>query len=242
MTRRTAYFLSFVLLPFVPSHGFGNPPAAATTEPAALRPMQEFIGQWKGVGQVRRGSAQGAWTEVGDWAWDFAGEEPAIAFAAPASKHLRAGRITVGAPKEKLTLTARIADDQELVYQGRRRDDAAWEFVALDENLAAQLPSRVTLRFTAEGKRLVMLLERRAGPKDDAFATLAEIGYTRVGSKFGEGSGGPKCIVTDGAGTISVSHAGKTYYVCCSGCKELFDTDPEKVIAEYQARIAAQPK
>ena len=47
-------------------------------------------------------------------------------------------------------------------------------------------------------------------------------------------------VVTGGAGNISVSYAGKTYYVCCSGCKELFDAEPEKVIAEYHARIAAK--
>lgn len=240
MTHRAIFLLSFFLLPFVTSHGFGNPPVSVNADQAALRSLQELIGQWKGVGQVRRGSAQGSWIEVGDWAWNFADGNSAVAFTAPASKHLREGRITSGTAKETLTLTARTADDRELTYQGSRRDDGAWEFVAADKNLAAQLPSRVTLRLAAEGKRLVMLLERRTGPSEDAFATLAEIGYTRVGSNFGEGSGGPKCIVTGGAGTIAVSHSGKTYYVCCSGCKELFDAEPEKVIAEYQARIAAK--
>ncbi len=240
MKHRTATLLTFFLLPFVPSHGFGNPPASANADQKSLQSLQELIGQWKGVGQVRRGSAQGSWIEVGDWAWDFADGKSAVTFAAPASKHLRAGRITVGAPQETLMLTVRTADDRDLTFEGRRRDDGAWEFLAADKNLAARLPSRVTLRLAAEGKRLVMLLERRTGPGDNAFATLAEIGYTRAGSNFGEGSGGPKCIVTDGAGTISVSHAGKTYYVCCSGCKELFDAEPEKVIAAYHARIAAK--
>lgn len=240
--RRTALLLPLLLLSLAPSHGYGEPPDSGATDHSSLRSLQELIGQWKGVGQVRRGSAQGSWIEVGDWAWNFADRQSAVTFAAPASKHLRTGRITNGPQKETLTLTASTADEKELVYQGRRRDDGTWEFLAAEKNLAAQVPSRVTLRLVAEGQRLVMLLERRTGPGDDAFAIMAEIGYTRVGSNFGQGSGGPKCIVTDGAGTIAVSHAGKTYYVCCTGCKELFDAEPEKVIADYQARLTAQPK
>lgn len=83
-------------------------------------------------------------------------------------------------------LTVRTADDRDLTFEGRRRDDGEWEFLAADKNLAARLPSRVTLRLAAEGKRLVMLLERRTGPGDNAFATLAEIGYTR-GEQFRRG-------------------------------------------------------
>lgn len=240
--RHTAFFLPLLLLPLAPPHGFGEPPNSDAAIHSSLRPLQELIGQWKGVGQVRRGSTQGSWIEIGDWAWDFADHQTAVTFAAPASNHLRTGRITNGPRKETLALTARTADEKELVYQGRRRNDGAWEFLATDKDLGPQLPSRVTLRLAAEGQRLVMLLERRTGPGDNAFATMAEIGYTRVGSNFGQGSGGPKCIVTDGAGTIAVSHAGKTYYVCCSGCKELFDSEPEKVITEYQARLTAQQK
>ncbi|MBA4019283.1 MAG: hypothetical protein C0483_19125 [Pirellula sp.] len=229
-------------MPLAPSHGFGDAPTTLDVDQATLRTLQELIGQWKGVGQVRRGSAKGSWIEVGDWAWDFTDGKSAVAFASPASKHFRAGRITAGDRREILLLKARTADGKELAYEGGRRDDGAWEFLAVDKTPTAQTPSRVVLRLTAEGKRLIMLLERRLGTADDAFATLAEIGYTRAGSNFGQGSGGPKCIVTDGAGTIAVSHAGKTYYVCCSGCKELFDSEPEKVIADYQARIAAPHK
>lgn len=91
MKHRTAILLTFFLLPFVPSHGFGNPPASANADQKSLQSLQELIGQWKGVGQVRRGSAQGSWIEVGDWAWDFADGKSAVTFAAPASKHLLRG-------------------------------------------------------------------------------------------------------------------------------------------------------
>ena len=41
-----------------------------------------------------------------------------------------------------------------------------------------------------------------------------------------------ECIVTGGKGTIALTHKGQTYYVCCSGCKGVFDDDPDAVIAE----------
>src|SRR5215469_12975950 len=38
----------------------------------ALAPFQGLVGEWKGVGQPRRGSSQGSWIEESQWAWRFA--------------------------------------------------------------------------------------------------------------------------------------------------------------------------
>ena len=43
-------------------------------------------------------------------------------------------------------------------------------------------------------------------------------------------------MVTGGLGTIEIEHAGKKYYVCCTGCRDLFQDDPEGVLAEYRER------
>jgi YHS domain-containing protein len=39
---------------------------------------------------------------------------------------------------------------------------------------------------------------------------------------------------------MAVTHKGQTYYVCCTGCRDMFNENPEKVIAEYNARKAAE--
>ena len=52
------------------------------------------------------------------------------------------------------------------------------------------------------------------------------------------GQKGPECIVTGGLGTMQVSFGGNTYYVCCTGCRDAFNDDPAKIIAEYKARKA----
>ena len=59
---------------------------------------------------------------------------------------------------------------------------------------------------------------------------------------FAAGESGPVCIVTEGRGTIQVSHKGKTYYVCCSGCKDLFTKDPEAILAEAAERAKEKEK
>jgi YHS domain-containing protein len=48
--------------------------------------------------------------------------------------------------------------------------------------------------------------------------------------------------VTGGKGTIPVTYQGETYYVCCTGCRDLFNDDPETVLAEYRERLDEKRK
>src|SRR5262249_56517502 len=89
--------------------------------------------------------------------------------------------------------------------------------------------------------RLLVLLESE-DPESHTFHRLGEVGYTREGVAFAAGESYPLCIVTEGRGTIQVSYKGKTYYVCCSGCRDLFNDDPESVLAEAAAREKAKAK
>jgi hypothetical protein len=65
-----------LLGPTVRSSGAADKPAAVKQESVAadkkaLAPFQTYVGEWKGVGQPRRGSSQGAWSEQAGWAWHF---------------------------------------------------------------------------------------------------------------------------------------------------------------------------
>ena len=64
--------------------------------------------------------------------------------------------------------------------------------------------------------------------------------YQVDGSKEGESIGAkekkPECVVSGGVGTSTVSYGGKTYYVCCSGCRDAFNENPAKIIAEYNKK------
>ncbi|MFM7112038.1 MAG: YHS domain-containing protein, partial [Planctomycetota bacterium] len=42
--------------------------------------------------------------------------------------------------------------------------------------------------------------------------------------------------VSGGAGTSTVSFKGETFYVCCSGCRDAFNENPEKYVKEFKAK------
>src|SRR5207302_6657692 len=108
------------------------------------------------------------------------------------------------------------------------------------EGPAAEGVRRLTLT-PLHDTRFLLLLEGQ-DPDTGTFHRLGEVGYTRQGVAFAAGESYPLCIVTEGRGTIQVQYKGKTYWVCCTGCKELFDEDPEAVLAEAKARAKAQAK
>lgn len=41
---------------------------------------------------------------------------------------------------------------------------------------------------------------------------------------------------------MKVSFEGKTYYVCCEGCKQAFDADPAGTIDAYRERLKNKAK
>ena len=43
----------------------------AARDKEALAPLQTYVGGWRGVGQPKRGSSAGAWTEEFEWLWRF---------------------------------------------------------------------------------------------------------------------------------------------------------------------------
>lgn len=207
---------------------------------AALQTAQQLVGEWRGVGQPKRGATAGAWVERASAGWDFSAERPRLTMAIEDGKHLRSAELhPPGRPDRPFTLRATLADGRSLEFAGQADAAGAWTFTA-PEPLAEQ-PARISWKFVAEGARLVMLLEARA-PGAERYYRLAEVGYTRQGARFAAADGNPECVVTGGYGSVTVEHRGMTYYVCCGGCRELFESDPERVLADYRARQAEKRK
>ena len=48
------------------------------------------------------------------------------------------------------------------------------------------------------------------------------------------------CIISEGLGTMEVTYKGRSYWVCCTGCKAAFEEDPETWIV--RAAKKAVPK
>ena len=57
--------------------------------PLELQEIQELIGQWKGVGQLKRGSTQGGWIEESHWEWKFGKQNSALVYKSPKGKFVK---------------------------------------------------------------------------------------------------------------------------------------------------------
>jgi YHS domain-containing protein len=228
----------------------GSKRVSVAEDKKALAGFQVYVGAWKGVGQLRRGSSQGAWIEETGWAWHFTDQHAELVAKTTNGRYFSALRLQAGNKPGQFRLIgtpagsdggpaadAKAAAGGEERFDGEVAADGKLVFTAGDDRKADR-PARITLHLVADGNRLVVLFERKEGKQ---FARLAEVGYTRKGSAFAvKGVDPHECIVTGGHGTIAVEYKGGTYYFCCTGCKGLFEQDPEGALAEYRARKAKE--
>lgn len=215
----------------------GDDPAGRAADQKALRVYGGLVGEWKGTGQPQRGSARGAWVEKADWSWKLTKASAELLYQAPQGKYLREARLKPGKATDSFQLEATFADKSMKLFEGKTESRGV--LVLTSAKVEDAGPSRVTLT-PLHDTRFLLLLESKT--ETGAFSRIAEIGFTRQGVAFAAGDSSPVCIVTEGRGTIPVVHKGKTYYVCCSGCKDLFNENPEAVLAEAAERSRSKAK
>lgn len=207
-------------------------PADRQTAKEALSVFNDLIGGWRGVGQPRRGSNRGAWRQNAEWVWDFEPDSIGIKYDVSDGKLVRNGRVTWDAKAEAFQLELTTPDDLQRTYRGKQDRS---KIILSSEPDADGNSYRITIT-KLNDKRTLVLHEKQSKGQQSYFR-IAEVGYTREGVRLANaGDGQPVCIVTGGTGTMKVSHNGKTYYVCCSGCKQAFDDDPAGIIAEAAER------
>lgn len=209
-----------------------------------LQPIGVLVGEWKGVGQPKRGSNVGAWSEKSRATWKFDEKSEGLILSFEPGKQYQSVAFSVA--DDGMTPAVLLTPSEGEAIHLKRRDepqgsgdsskaakDVAWVF----ESSSDVMPqTRCTVRIISD-IRFAMLFEER--PTTQAsYRRLSEIGLTRAGARLASGNTGERqCIVTGGLGTIKVSHEGKTYFVCCEGCQQAFDSDPAGTIAAYQERL-----
>jgi hypothetical protein len=203
-----------------------------------LSKLQPLVGQWRGVGQPQRSSTKDSWIEEADWAWSFEKDAPSLVATLPKGKYFRELRLSAAPNAGRYQLKAMAAAGGEALRYSGTLDEQNQLIMTADAPREG-VPARLSIRFAANGDRLLVLLEK-PGTTDGQFARMAEVGYTRQGSGFGKNVAQRECVVTGGLGTIEVMHNGKTYFVCCTGCRDYFNENAEKVLAEHAERKEAE--
>jgi YHS domain-containing protein len=208
-----------------------DPAGARRKDQDALKTYGGLVGEWKGTGQVQRASRKGAWIESATWAWKLSPNAAALEMKVKDGKYLKSAVLKPAGEPSSYILDATLSDGSARRFSGKAGDR---NVLALSAEGEGEGLRRITLT-PLHDTRLLVLLEAQS-PGAAVYQKLGEVGYTRQGVAFAAGDSYPVCIVTEGRGTIQVKYQGKTYWVCCSGCKDLFDDDPAAVIADAERK------
>jgi hypothetical protein len=210
--------------------------------PTSLQPFEYLIGAWKGVGIPAANRVKG-WNERHVWAWAFEKGVPvALSVEMTGNKGLAKGRLSYDAAKKVYRLEGTDPDGKPVALTGTM--DPAGRALNLEREgaLADGSRQRWTLRLNSNRIRYVVWDERRA-PGSPQYRRTIEMPMGKEGESFAAGATGgnaPKCIVTGGTATLSVSVEGRAIPVCCTGCRDEVLDNPQKYLKKLANRTAAE--
>ena len=215
----------------------------------ALKPLQIMLGEWGGTTFKKFDGFSSV--ETLDWVWDLQSNpaQPALVMQADKSRYYENARLTYLADKQKYRLTVTDKDGQKKVYEGEFSvpltkipgdDDpnvlhSTYKLsLALVEPADEKKHAQIIFNQQNNDRYIFELYDLRG----DSYARVDTINTRRKGTSFAKSDsdyGSKTCIISGGLGTSQVSYQGKSYYVCCSGCRKAFEANPEKWIAKYEA-------
>ena len=194
----------------------------------ALQEVQDFIGLWNLEGTRKVDGRTEAWREKVSWGWKFKDGDAwmTVEFAEGKGRYFKNGTLKYDVARKKYILALASTDKGEQVFEGQ----LAKGVLKLESKDAKSGDvTRLTMNTLAEGIRFQLKHEKQNGGRG-LFSSL----YAMNGNKDGESIAGttkkPECIVSGGAASIPVSYQGKQYFVCCTGCRDEFNANPEKYI------------
>jgi hypothetical protein len=229
------------ILAFLSSAGAAPAPKAAKkTHLEALQQFHDLIGSWRGTGEpygTREEKLKGFWQETIAWRWNFKKGDTTLKANFAKSKHFAKGELRYLPESDRFRLTLTTPGGEVQVFEG----NYAKPRLTL-ERTDAKTKQVQRLVFTLlHFNRHLYRFEHR--PADRGFFTqVYQVGATKQGVPFATVDEGPECVVSGGLGTTPVTYMGKTYYVCCSGCRDAFKEEPAKYVREYEARKKAKKK
>ena len=208
--------------------------------PAPFARFESMVGGWKGTAQPAANRFKG-WQEKHSWAWKFAKGTPVgMTLTIEGGKVFTKGELTFDPKSGRYTLAATDSAGKPITFSGTSTADA--KGLVLDRtNPTSEGKERLTIRPNSSGIRYTMLLDVEP-PGAPQYKNTLQVGLTKEGESFaagGEAANLPKCILTGGSASMSVTFNGKSYPVCCTGCRDEFNENPEKYVARAEAKAAA---
>ena len=221
----------FLLLPALAAAAPAEAPARRSAK-VALRPFNDLIGSWRGTGEpygTRAEKQKGFWEEKIAWQWQFKGADAWLLADIDKGKHFSRAELRYLPARDRYELKLTTPKKETLIFEGELKERQ----LTLVRHDGGE-EQRLVLSLLHANRYLLRYDVKAAG--QTAFAPRFRVGATKEGVAFAGGDSGPECIVSGGKGTMRVSYMGKTYYVCCTGCRDAFKEEPEKYIKEFEAK------
>jgi ribosomal protein L24E len=220
-------------------------PAVIEDVMSALQPLQILLGSWNGT--TRR-----ALLDQPQWIWDLQTNpaQPALMMKSEKGTYLKQARLTFLKATQEFELTGTDGEGTKRVYRGSlvepvkeeigddRKTHRSFKLELTQADDASQPEQwRLTLA-QLDNNRYLLEVDRKRG--SGGYQRVDTVNTMREGESFAARSfddyGEKTCIISEGLGTITVSHKGKSYWVCCTGCKSAFEENPEKWIARWEEK------
>jgi hypothetical protein len=231
----------------------GGDDAGPREIPAPFAPFEYLVGRWNGNGVPKDSGAQKfrGWPETHTWAWKFAKGIPVgLTVAMEGGKVLSSGTLTYEALRKVYKFEGIEPGPAavRLVFEGTL--DKTGKHLVLDHSEAGGKAgkSKGTMRISiwpnANFIRYTMAHDlKEAGSVQ--FTHLIEVGLTKDGESLAGVASAlerPKCIVTGGVATMTLSYQDRTFPICCTGCRDEFNENPEKYIKKASLMAAQAGK
>jgi YHS domain-containing protein len=209
----------------------------------ALQAFGDLIGTWKCTGTPtgsRDEVQKGFWTEKMAWEWQFKDKDAWLKVVFEKGKHFSAGELRYVPEKEHFALTLTTVNKDKVTFVGTLETREKTNFLNVEREDGKDI-HRLAFSFIHPGQRFTYTYQVKPDGRP-LFATKWKVGATNEGVVFAVGDGKPECIVSGGTATTPVSYMGKTYYVCCSGCRDEFNAHAAKYVKEYEEKLKAKKK
>ncbi len=217
---------------------------------AAMDGIQVILGSWKGTTQKEVGNFKALDAPV--WVWDFRTErgQPALTMKSEKNLYVTDARLTYFPERQIYQMIAHDKVGKARTLEGQFTSPVE-EFEGDDRRMQKRFKLQLTevgdakdaLKLTLnqhDNNRYLLEVEQKKGGR---FTRVDTVGTQREDTSFALSDTDYKdktCVISGGLGTTQVSYNGKSYWVCCSGCKAAFDEEPARWVAEFEAKQKAK--
>jgi hypothetical protein len=197
-----------------------------------LQSLNDFVGVWNGDGKSGPSAPKASWAENLEWGWKFKGDDVWMVWKIKDGKLFKGGDLKYIPSSKNFELVLTDAQDKKKTYTGNIEK----EYLTLDSvDPTTKEVNRLKINVAGDGVRLNMVVSKgKEGAK--LFAQQYQIGYGMEGAGLGSKEKKQECIVSGGLGNGAVTYKGTSYPICCSGCRDAFNENPEFYVKQWEAK------